>query len=49
MRRAIVIPHRRIALSRGWTILGLALASWTLMILAGQGVAQLFAFISTTI
>ncbi|HTN60568.1 MAG TPA: hypothetical protein VL147_03340 [Devosia sp.] len=46
MRRAAVISHRRISISRGWTILGLALASWALLIAMGQGVFQLFAFVS---
>lgn len=51
MRRTTVVTHseRTVPLSRGWIILGLALASWALFAGLWAGTSQLFAFVLSAV
>ena len=49
MRRAFAIADRLISLPRGWAVLGLALASWGLLILAIQIVSSLFHYVAAAL
>ncbi len=49
MRRAIARSGRPIAIPRGVVIVGLALASWGLVVLASELAGNLFAFVTTRI
>lgn len=49
MRQATAVHVRRPSISRGWTILGLALASWTVVIVASQAAGTVFNYISSSI
>jgi hypothetical protein len=48
MRRAFAVADRLMSLPRGWTVLGLALASWVLLVLAIQIVSDLFQYVSAS-
>jgi hypothetical protein len=49
MRRAFAVADRLISLPRGWIVLGLALASWGLLVLAIQIVLNLFHYVVVTL
>ena len=49
MRQAVAVPVRRHSIPRGWTILGLAAASWAVVIVGGQVAGALFSFVSANI
>jgi hypothetical protein len=46
MRHAFAVADRLISLPRGWTILGLALASWGLLVLTIQIASSLFHYVA---
>ncbi|MET3897491.1 hypothetical protein ABIB57_001428 [Devosia sp. UYZn731] len=46
MRRAFAVADRLNSLPRGWTVLGLALASWGLLVLTIQIASGLFHFVA---
>jgi hypothetical protein len=49
MRRAIATADLFVSLPRGWTILGLALAGWGLVVLAIQIASSLFGYITAAL
>jgi hypothetical protein len=49
MRRAFAVADRLISLPRGWTVLGLALASWVLLVLAIQIVSSVFHYVAASL
>jgi hypothetical protein len=49
MRHATAVSVRQPAIPRGWAILGLALASWALVIATSQIASTLFNYISASI
>ncbi|MGV8951279.1 MAG: hypothetical protein ACOH2M_09275 [Cypionkella sp.] len=49
MRQAVAVNVRRPSVARGWTILGLAAASWALLFVGSQIVGTLFNSISSSL
>jgi hypothetical protein len=49
MSRAFAMVNRFVTLPRGWTILGLALASWVLLVLTFNIASALFAMVVASV
>jgi len=49
MRHAIAVSVRRPSIPRGWTLLGLALASWAVVFVVSQVAGALFNYILASV